>query len=114
MREAQSKPSLIFPLPVKNINPDSLISCVNQSLMAASDGMKELDGSSFGTLTPEDLQPKKFESFWNPILALMGVGCCILDEKHLDCFNEGHPEIFCKRSLVDKIINFYEFWMSVF
>ena len=52
--------------------------------MTASDGEKELDGSSFGTKIPEELQPKGFESIQNPIPALMGMGCCMLDEKHLD------------------------------
>ena len=56
MREAPSKSSLIFPMPVKQSNPDSSILFVNQSLMTASDDMKELDGSSFGTKIPEELQ----------------------------------------------------------
>ena len=33
-----------------------------------------------------------------------------IDEKHLDCFNEGHPPNSCKRWLVDEIMNFYIFW----
>ena len=59
--------------------------------MTASDGMKELDGFSFGIKTPEEVQLKGFESIQIPIPALMGMGCCMLDEKHFDCFNEGHP-----------------------
>ena len=87
--DTPSKPSIIFPLSVEESDPDSLISYVNQPLMTASDGMKELDGFSFGIKAPEELQPKGFESICNPIPALMCMGCCILDEKHLDCFIEG-------------------------
>ena len=43
MEEAPLKPLFIFPLPLKQSDPDSLISYVNQSLMRASYGMKELD-----------------------------------------------------------------------
>ena len=39
MGEPHSKLSLTFPIPVKESNPDSLISYVNQSLMTASDDM---------------------------------------------------------------------------
>ena len=80
MGDEPSKPSLIFPTPVEASNLDSLISYVNQSLMTASDGMEELDGLSFGTKTPEALQPKGSESIWIPIPALMGMGCCMLHE----------------------------------
>ena len=88
---------LIFSSPVEESDPDSLISNENQSLMTASDGMKELDGFSFGIKAPEELQPKGFESICNPIPALMCMGCCILDEKHLDCFVESHPPDSPKR-----------------
>ena len=47
---------------MKESDPDSLISYVNQSLMTDTDGMKELDGFSFGLKAPEGLQPKGFES----------------------------------------------------
>ena len=84
MGEAPSKPSLIFPLPVEENDPDSLISYVNQSLITASDGMKELDGFSFGIKAPEGPQPKGFESILNPIPVLVGMGCCMLNEKDFD------------------------------
>ena len=74
MEEAPSKLSLIFPIPVKKSDPDALILYVNQLLMTASDGMKELDGSNFDTKAPEELQPKRFESIQNPLSALMGMG----------------------------------------
>ena len=77
----------------------------------ASDGMKELDGFSFGIKASEGLQPKGLESIQNPIPELMGMGCCILYEKHLDCYVEGHQSDSPKRWLVDEIINFYIFWM---
>ena len=57
MGEAPSKTSLIFPLPVEESDPDLLISYVHQSLMTASDCMKDLDGFSFGIKAPEGLQP---------------------------------------------------------
>ena len=60
MRVTPSKLSLIFPIPVKESDPDSLILYVNQSLMTTSDGIKELDGSNFGTNAPEELQPKGY------------------------------------------------------
>ena len=107
MGEAPSKPSLIFPIPVEESGTDSLISYVNQSLMTASDGMKKLDVLSFGAKLPEELQPKEFENVRNPTPALMGVGYCMLDKKHLDFFNEGHPPNSCKKWLVDEIINVY-------
>ena len=47
VREAPSKPSLIFPLPVDKSDSDSLISYVNQSLMTSSDGTKEVEWISF-------------------------------------------------------------------
>ena len=72
---------LIFPLPIEDRDPDLLISYVDQSWMRESDGMKELDGFSFGIKAPEELQPKKFESVLHPIPGLMGLGCCILNEK---------------------------------
>ena len=55
MGEASLKPCLIFPLPVEESDPDSLISYVNHPLMTVSDGVKELDGFSFGIKTPEGL-----------------------------------------------------------
>ena len=70
--------------------------------MIVSDGKKKFDGLSYGTKTSEELQPKGFESIQNLILALMGMGCNMLGEKHLDCFNEGHPPNSCKRWLVEK------------
>ena len=91
MGEALSKASLIFTLPVEESDPDSLISYTNQSLMTVSDDMKELDGFCFGIKAPEDVQQIRFESIWKLIPALMGIGCCMLDEKHIDCFYEGHP-----------------------
>ena len=42
--EASLKNSLIFLIPLKKSNPDSLISYVDLSLMRASDGTKKLDG----------------------------------------------------------------------
>ena len=51
---------------MKESDPDSLVSYVNKLLMTASDDKKELDGSSFGTKTPEKLQSKGFESISNP------------------------------------------------
>ena len=42
--------------------------------MTATDGMKELDGFSFGIEAPEGLQPKGFEIVWNPVQELMGMG----------------------------------------
>ena len=42
-------------------------SYVNQSVISASDRMKDLDGFSFGIKAPEELQPKEFESILNPI-----------------------------------------------
>ena len=107
MEEAPSKPSLIVLIPVKEIDPYSLISYVNKSLMRASDGLKELDGSSFGTKVLKALQPKGVVTTQNPIPALMG--CCMIDEKHLDCFNEGHQPNSHKRWLIDEIINFLYF-----
>ena len=47
VRESPLKHSLIFPIPWEESCSDSLISFVNQSLMRASDGMKELDVLSF-------------------------------------------------------------------
>ena len=67
MEEAPKKPSLIFPIPIEESDPDSLISSVNQSSMTASVGMKDLDGFSFGIKASEELQPKDFESIKNPI-----------------------------------------------
>ena len=75
---------------------------------------KRLNGFLFGIKTPEGLQQKVFESILNPIPALMNMGCCMLCEKHLDCFVQDHSPNFCKRWLVDEIINFYIFWMCVF
>ena len=78
--------------------------------MTTSDGMMELHGSSFGTKTSEELQLKGFESMQNPITALIGMCCCMLDEKHLNCFNEGHSPNSHQIWLVDEIISFYVFW----
>ena len=72
--------------------------------------MKQMDGLGFGITTSEELQPKGFESIPNPIQALMDMGCCMHDEKHLDCFDEGHPPNSHKQWLVDEIIDFYIFW----
>ena len=69
MGEASLKPLLIIPLHVEESDSDSLISYVNQSLMTAN-GMKELDGFSFGIKAPEELQPKGFESILHPIPGL--------------------------------------------
>ena len=55
MGEAPLKPLFIFPLPVDKSDPDLLISYLNQSLMTASDGMKERDEFSFGIKAPEEL-----------------------------------------------------------
>ena len=82
-----------------------LISHVNQSLMRSSDSMNELDGFSFYIKALEGLQPKRFESILNPSPGL--IGCCILHEADLDCFDEGHPQNSPKRWLADKIHNFY-------
>ena len=67
MGEASLKPLLIFPLPLGENGHDSLILYVNQSSMRALDGMKELDGFSFGIKAPEGLQPKGFEIVLHPI-----------------------------------------------
>ena len=48
MGEAPIKPMFIFPLSLEQSDHDLLMSYVNQSLITASDGMKELDGFSFG------------------------------------------------------------------
>ena len=77
--------------------------------MIAPDGTDELDGSSFDTKTPEELQPKGVESIQNPIPALFCIGYCMLDEIHLDCFNEGHSPNSCERWLLDEIINLHIF-----
>ena len=53
MGDTPSKPSLFLPLSVEQSDPDLLISFVNQSLMTASDGVKDLDGFSFGIKAPE-------------------------------------------------------------
>ena len=79
--------------------------------MTSSDGMKELDGFNFGINAPKELQLKGFESIQNPISELMGMGCCMLEEKHLEFIYEGHYPDSCKRWLVDEVINFYIFWM---
>ena len=34
----------------------------------------------------------------------MGMGCYMLDEKHLDCFVEGYPPDSPKRWILDEII----------
>ena len=114
MGEAQLKFLLIFQLPVEESDTDSLTSYVHQSSMTASDGIKELDGFSFGIKAPEGLQPKGFENILHPIPELMGMGCCMLDEKHLDCFVKAHPPDSCKRWLTDEIIKFYIIWTLVF
>ena len=95
MEEAPLKSSFIFLIPVEESNPDSFISYVNQSLMTALNGMKELNGSSFGTKTSEELQPKEIESILNPIPSLMDMGCCILDGNILIALmksNHAHEE----------------------
>ena len=108
MGEAPLKPSLIFPLFWGESDHGLLISYVNQSLMTASDGMKELDGFSFGIKAPNGLQPKGFESILHPIVGFMG--WCILHENNLDYFDEGHPQNSPKIWLNDEVINFYIFW----
>ena len=89
MREAPTKPSLIFPTPVEESNSDLLISYENQSFIAASDDMKELNGSSYGMKTPEELQPKGVKSVQNP------------------CFNEGHPPNSCQRWFVAEFFRYF-------
>ena len=103
--EKEYEPSLMFPLDLEESDPDSLISYVNQLFMRASDGMKQLDGFSFGVKAPKGLQQKGFKSALHPILGLMG--CFILHEADLDCFDEGHPQNSHKRWLTDETINFY-------
>ena len=76
--------------------------------------MKELHRLSFGIKAPEEWQPKGFESIQIAIPELMGMWCCMLDKKHLDCFDECPPLNSPKRWLVDKIINFYIFWCKFF
>ena len=112
MGEAPLKPSLIFSLPLKEYDPDLLILYVHQFLMKASDGMKELDGFSFDIKTPEGLQPKGFESVLNTIPGLMG--CCILQQVDLDCYDEGHPQNAPERWRTDEIINFYILLIYIF
>ena len=114
MGEAPLKPSLIFPFPVEESNPDLLISNENQSLITASDGMRDFDGFSFVIRAPEGLQPNGFESILNPIPELMWLGCCMLFEKDPDFFNEDHPPSSCKRLFDDEIINLYIFWKRIF
>ena len=102
MGEAPSKLILIFPIPVEENDPDSLISYVNQSLMTATDGMKELDGFCFCIKVPEGLQPKGFESILNLIPGLMWLDCCMLSERDLDCFDEDHPQTLLNNGLLMK------------
>ena len=59
--------------------------------------MKELDGFDFGVKPTKELHPKRFESVLHPFPRL--IGCCILHEAHLDCFDEGHPYSSPKRWL---------------
>ena len=106
MEETPSKPSLIFPLPVEESDPDLLISYVQQLLMSASEGMKELDWFSFDAKAPKWLQPKGFESILNPIPELRWFGCHMFYEEDLDCFYEGHQPNSPKWWLNDEIINF--------
>ena len=82
--------NLLFQLPVKESDTDSLISYVNEALVTASDGMKELYGFSYGIKAPEGLQPNRFESVLNPLQGIMSMYCDILLEKDLVCFDEGH------------------------
>ena len=42
MEETPWKASFIFPIPLKESDPDSLISYVNQSVMSASNSMNEV------------------------------------------------------------------------
>ena len=75
---------LIFPLPLEESDLDLLISYVNQSLMIASCGTKELNGFSFGITAPKGLQPKVYESIMHLVPGQMG--CCIHHKADLDCF----------------------------
>ena len=95
MGEVLLKPSLIFPMPLEESNPDLLILHVNQSMMTASDGMKELDGFNFSIKAPEELKLSGFESILHLIPVL--TGCCILHEADLVFFDKGHPQNFPKR-----------------
>ena len=70
-----------------------------------------MDGFIFSIKAFEGLQPKGFESILNPIPGLMGMGCCILNEKNLVCFDEGHPPNSPQRWLTDELINFFIFWV---
>ena len=62
----------MFPLPLNESYPDSLISYVNQSFIRASYGTKESDGFCLGMKAPEGMQSKGFESILHPILGLIG------------------------------------------
>ena len=102
MGEAPLKPLLTFSLTVEESDPDLLISYFNQSLMRASNGMKELDGFSFGVKPSEGLQPKGFESILHP-MPWFKRNYCILHKADLDCFDEGHQQNSRKRWLTDEI-----------
>ena len=75
--------------------------------MTALEGMKELDGFSFGIKAPDGLQLKGFESILHLIPGLMG--CYLVIKKDLVCFDEGHPQNSSKRWLINEIINYYIF-----
>ena len=63
--------------------------------------VKELDGFTFGMKSPKELQTKWFKIILNPIPGLMG--CCILYEKEIVCFDKSHPSNSLKRLLTDEI-----------
>ena len=93
---------------MKESDPKLLILYVNQSLMTASYGMKELVRFIFGVKAPERLQLKRFESVLHPIPGLRG--CCIFNRKDLLGFDEGLPSNTPKRWLTEELINYYIFW----
>ena len=55
MVEAPLKPSLTFPIPLKVSDANSLISYLKKLLMRVSNGMKELDGFTFGVKPSEGM-----------------------------------------------------------
>ena len=91
--EASVKVSLIFPVPMEENDPYSLISDIDQSLMRTSNGMKELGGFLFGVKSIKGLQLKGFVSVMHQMPCLKR-DCCLL-ESDLDCFNEGHQSRNC-------------------
>ena len=75
--------------------------------MRALDGMIEIDGFTFGVEAPEELQPKRFYTDLHPILGLMG--CCILYEADLLCFDKGHQQNSYNQWLMFEILNLRHF-----